>query len=393
MTSPTTRMAEYDEGDENERRQQIRLLSDSVAAFAAGRLPLARARRLRGAVPEFDAAMIAELAGQGWTGLLIEESCGGLGLGFAEAAAVVEGLAAQLAPEPYVPVAVLAARLLQAAAPGARRDALLAGIADGSLAPACAWQDMTDDFDPARPAFRAAFRASRDAGGWLIDGEARFVRPGSGASLYLLVARGEQGWALFEAPASAPGLEVNMEPQADGTALARIRANRLRLSEALPIGAEDFSAVLDQTLVMNAVELLALIRRMRAMTLEYTRTRVQFGKPIGSFQALQHRQVDLLIGEELSAAAVKEAIGALDAGAPAARRASLACRAKIRATETALHTAREAIQMHGGIGVTDEYDLGLYVNRTLSLAPWLGNARLHRQRWLQLNPPTPARAG
>jgi alkylation response protein AidB-like acyl-CoA dehydrogenase len=389
MTSPMASMVESVEIDEKERAEQFRLLSDSVTAFAAGRLPLTRARRMRGAVPEFDAAMIAELAGQGWTGLLIEESCGGLGLGFAEAAAVVEGLAAQLTPEPYVPVAVLAARLLQAAAPGARRNALLAGIADGSLAPACAWQDVGGEFDPARP----AFAASRGTGGWVINGEARFVRPGSGASLYLLVARGEQGWALFEAPTSAPGLEVRTEPQADGTALARIRANGLRLSEALPIGAGDFSAVLDQTLVMNAVELLALIRRMRAMTLEYTRTRVQFGKPIGSFQALQHRQVDLLIGEELTAAAVKEAIGALDAGAPAARRASLACRAKIRAAETAVHTAREAIQMHGGIGVTDEYDLGLYVNRTLTLAPWLGNARLHRQRWLQLNPPTMARAG
>lgn len=389
MTSPMASMVESVEIDEKERAEQLRLLSDSVAAFAAGRLPLARARRMRGALPEFDAAMIAELAGQGWTGLLIEESCGGLDLGFAEAAAVVEGLAAQLAPEPYVPVAVLAARLLQAAAPGARRNALLAGIADGSLAPACAWQDVAGDFDPARP----AFAASRDTAGWVVNGEARFVRPGSGASLYLLVARGEQGWALFEAPASAPGLEARMEPQADGTALARIRANGLRLREALPIGAGDFGAVLDQTLVMNAVELLALTRRMRAMTLEYTRTRVQFGKPIGSFQALQHRQVDLLIGEELTAAAVKEAIGALDAGAPAARRASLACRAKIRAAEAAVHTAREAIQMHGGIGVTDEYDLGLYVNRTLTLAPWLGNARLHRQRWLQLNPPTMARAG
>lgn len=389
MTSPMASMEESVEIDEKERAEQFRLLSGSVTAFAAGRLPLTRARRMRGAVPEFDAAMMAELAGQGWTGLLIEESCGGLGLGFAEAAAVVEGLAAQLAPEPYVAVAVLAVRLLQAAAPGARRNALLAGIADGSLAPACAWQDAAGDPDHNRP----AFRARRATGGWVLDGEARYVRPGSGASQYLLVARGEDGWALFEAPASAAGLQVRTEPQADGTALARVRASGLRLAEALPISAEDFSAALDQTLVMNAVELLALIRRMREMTLEYTRTRVQFGKPIGSFQTLQHRQVDLLIGEELTAAAVKEAILALDAGAAAARRASLACRAKIRAAEAAVHTAREAIQMHGGIGVTDEYDLGLYVNRTLTLAPWLGNARLHRQRWLQLNPPTMARAG
>jgi alkylation response protein AidB-like acyl-CoA dehydrogenase len=384
-----TRMTQTVDNEDKERSEQLRLLTDSVAAFAAGRLPLARARRLRRALPEFEPAMMAELAGQGWTGLLIEESCGGLGLGFAEAAAVVEGLAAQLAPEPYVAVAVLAARLLQAAAPGARRSALLAGIADGSLVPACAGRDAAGDPDPDRP----AFRARRAGSGWVLDGEARYVRPGSGASLYLLLARSEDGWALFEAPASAAGLELRQEPQADGTALARVRASGLRAVEAWPISAEGIAAALDQTLVMNAVELLALSRRMRAMTLDYTRTRVQFGKPIGSFQALQHRQVDLLIAEELAAAAVREAIGALDAGAAAARRSSLACRAKIRAAETALQTAREAVQMHGGIGVTDEYDLGLYVNRTLALAPWLGNARLHRQRWLQLNPPTLDRAG
>lgn len=377
------------DSDENERGEQLRLLTDSVAAFAAGRLPLARARRLRRALPEFEPAMMAELAGQGWTGLLIEEACGGLGLGFAEAAAVVEGLAAQLAPEPYVPVAVLAARLLQAAAPGARRNALLAGIADGSLVPACAGQEVAGDPDPERP----GFRARRAEGGWQLDGEARYVRPGSGASLYLLLARGEDGWALFEAPASAAGLDLRPEPQADGTALARLRASGLRADEALPISDEAIAAAFDQALVMNAVELLALSRRMRAMTLDYTRTRVQFGKPIGSFQTLQHRQVDLLIAEELSAAAVREAIGALDGGAAAARRASLACRAKIRAAETAQHTAREAVQMHGGIGVTDEYDLGLYVNRTLALAPWLGNARLHRRRWQQRNPPTLDHAG
>ncbi|MDT0496174.1 acyl-CoA dehydrogenase family protein [Algiphilus sp. W345] len=361
---------------------QLRLLADSVQAFATKRLPLARARRLRRENPEFEAAMLAEMAGQGWTGLLIPESMGGFGLGFAEAAVIVEGLSAQLAPEPFVPVAVLGAGLLNAAAPGAQRDALLSGIADGSVMPACAWQDTQGGFDPAYP----AFRARRAADGWIVEGEARFVRPGSGASTWLLVARTENGPVLFEAPLSAAGLDLSMEPQADGTALARVRAHGLCANEAMPLGADRLAAVLDQTLVMNAVELLALIRRMRSMTLEYLRTRVQFGKPIGSFQALQHRQVDLLLQEELTEAAVREAVAALDAGAPAARRTSLASRAKARAADAAMHTAREAIQMHGGIGVTDEYDLGLYVNRSLALAPWLGGARLHRQRWLALNP-------
>jgi alkylation response protein AidB-like acyl-CoA dehydrogenase len=228
--------------------------------------------------------------------------------------------------------------------------------------------------------------------GWQLTGEVRFVRPGQGGSHWLLPAECEQGLALFQSPFGAPDLAVLQELRADGTSVAHLRCQGLRLSEADCLGVGPsvtaaLTAALDEALVMNAVELLAMIRRMRAMTMQYLAERNQFGRPIGSFQTLQHRAVDLLIHEELTAAVIGQAIAGLDAGRPERERSSLASRAKARASETAVLTVRESIQMHGAIGTTDEYDLGLYVNRTLALCPWLGNAAHHRKRFLGLNPP------
>jgi alkylation response protein AidB-like acyl-CoA dehydrogenase len=131
---------------------------------------------------------------------------------------------------------------------------------------------------------------------------------------------------------------------------------------------------------MAGVELLACARRMLAMTLDFLRTRQQFGKPIGSFQGLQHRAVDLLIQQELSSALVGHALSEFDRGLVGRERAQLAARVKARCSHAALTIARESVQMHGAIGVTDEHDLGLYLQRTLVLSAWLGNASQQRRR-------------
>lgn len=373
-----------------ERADQIRLLKDSASAFAAGRLLVSRARRLRGALPEFEPAMFAELAGQGWTGLLVPESLGGFGLGFAEARVVVEALAARLAPEPLVPVAVLAAGVLRRCGESPVRDELLSALAEGKAIPALAWQNVDGGLD----AGAAPFSAQRAGEGWTLSGEARFVRPGSGATHVLLLAQPDGAPGVFVAELGASGLALSTEPQADGTGLARVRADQLRIARdhLLRLDLVSLEQALDEATVMNAVELLALMSRMRAMTLDYIKTRVQFGKPIGSCQVLQHRAVDMLIHEELAQAVVTEAIAALDAPeTTATQRASLASRAKARAAESLTQISRESIQLHGGIAVTDEYDLSLYVNRALALLPWLGNALAHRRRYVRLNPPMPER--
>jgi alkylation response protein AidB-like acyl-CoA dehydrogenase len=142
----------------------------------------------------------------------------------------------------------------------------------------------------------------------------------------------------------------------------------------------------DEALAMTGAELCGVMDRALEMSLEYLKTRVQFGKPIGSFQVLQHRAVDLHIQRELAAAALADITSELDRGVDAARRALLASRIKARCADAALAITREAIQLHGAIGFTDEYDAGLYLKRAMTLASWLGGATLHRRRYAQLMP-------
>ena len=131
-------------------------------------------------------------------------------------------------------------------------------------------------------------------------------------------------------------------------------------------------------------ELLALTRRMLSMTTDYLCTRQQFGKPIGSFQVLQHMAVDLLIQQELSDALVEHALQQFDGGLAGDERSALASRCKARCADAAQNAARQCVQLHGAIGYTDEYDLGLFVQRAHVLAAWLGNPLMHRRRYAAL---------
>jgi len=139
--------------------------------------------------------------------------------------------------------------------------------------------------------------------------------------------------------------------------------------------------------VLAAVEMSGMMRAMLDLTLDYLRTRVQFDKPIGSFQALQHRTVDLYVAEQLARDVAQAACTALDNGAAGNERALVASRAKARACESLNRLARECVQLHGAIGYTEEYALGAYVNRALVLSAWLGNAAAHRRRYARLAPP------
>ncbi len=216
------------------------------------------------------------------------------------------------------------------------------------------------------------------------------MRPGAGADGYIVSATGPQGLALVWVPADASGLTLSSQPLADGSYAAQLNLNSVRLpaSHLLAEGAAAAAALTrayDETLVLASVELLALVRSMLAMTQDYLRTRIQFGKPIGSFQSLQHRTVDLLIQQELTASVVTQALALLDdPAADASARSALASRVKSRASDAGLQVAREAVQLHGAIGVTDEYDLGLYLQRALVLAAWLGNGNQQRRRYANL---------
>ena len=192
-------------------------------------------------------------------------------------------------------------------------------------------------------------------------------------------------------PAGAAGLEVSHEWRADGTPSGIVTLNDVDVAEGHVLNAPSATALegleraVEQTCVMAGAETLGVIEATLKMTLEYMRNRVQFGKAIGTFQALQHRAADLYIQQELVRAVLGDAVQTLDGHASAADCSKIASRCKSRSSEAGLRITREAIQLHGAIGFTDEYDLGLYVKRALVLSAWLGNSADHRRRFARLN--------
>ena len=360
-------------------------LRDSVADYVKRGTDLARARRLRGTPAEYDRAAWDKMAGLGWLGILVPEQYAGLGLGLAEAAIVAEGLAQALVPEPFTAVAVLAARALAEGDNDALKQELLPQVVSGKLIPALAWQECAGTLDVAA----IGMQAVPFEGGFRLNGGKRFIAGAAGADGYIVSAKTVHGIELFWIARSAAGVEIKLEPLADGRYFGvLILSNAFVASESRVARAGTARAALEKALdhatVIAAAELCGVMGRALEMSLDYMKTRVQFGKPIGSFQALQHRAVDLYIQQQLSSAVLEEVLCALDRNPDARTRAALASRVKARCSDAGLRIAREAIQIHGAIGFTDEYDAGLYLKRAVVLSAWLGNAALHRRRYAQL---------
>lgn len=382
------------EADTADRIEARALLRASAEAFCASESPLSRARGLRGKSPGFDLGFWNSLVQQGWTGVRAPESAGGFGQGLSEMAEVVSALAGQVAPEPVTPVLVFAGRLLAACGEGETAAQLLEQTVSGRLLPAVAWQEDASggtSFDRAGGLAEPSTVCAPGTAGLRLSGRKLHVRPGGAASGHVVTATSPDGLALVWVPAGVPGVSCTLQRLADGTFAGQVDMKDVKLhaSHLLAVGEAAraaFWAAYDEALVMAGVELLACTRRMMAMTLDYLRTRKQFGKPIGSFQGLQHRAVDLLIQQELAGALVQHAIAAFDRGLDSTERARLATRVKARCSDAALATAREAVQMHGAVGVTDEFDLGLFLQRVLVLSAWLGNGSQQRRRFAALSP-------
>lgn len=360
------------------------MLRDSVADFTARASDIARVRRMRDRGEDCDRALWSRMAGLGWLGILVPEECGGLGLTLSEAAIVAEGLSGALAPEPYTAVAVLAASVL-AQARGELGDALLRQLAAGESIVALAWQETAGDIEVAS----VSARATPFEGGYRLEGVKRYVAGGTAADGYVVTAAAGDGVALYWVPRATAGVTVSADTLADGRRSATVtltdavvpRAHELARGAAARDAAE---RARDSATAIAGAELLGVMHKALDLSLEYMRTRVQFGKPIGSFQALQHRAVDLYIQRQLASAVLEDGLRRFASAGDARTRAVLASRIKARCSEAGLRIAREAIQIHGAIGFTDEYDAGLYLKRALVLASWLGNAALHRRRYARL---------
>jgi alkylation response protein AidB-like acyl-CoA dehydrogenase len=372
---------------ESGRADERRMLAESVADFARRATDMARVRRWRAVAPGYDRALWREMAAMGWTGLLLPERFGGSDLGLQEMAEVARGLARMLLPEPLVPCAVLAPRALLHCAGAPLSAELLPQIAAGDCIAALAWQEEAGDLERDRPATQA-----RSAAGQIrLDGSKRFVAGAAGADGFIVSARAGSELVLVWVPAASSGLGVRLEALADGRFAGRLALAGVSVAErnVLAQGEAAQAALhraVDEASAMAAAELLGVMNRALEMTLDYLRTRVQFGRTIGSFQALQHRAVDLYVQEQLASAALADAACALDQCPGDGGTAAAVSRAKARCSDAAALITRQAIQMHGAIGFTEDSDVGLYVKRALTLAAWLGNSAYHRRRFTRLAP-------
>ena len=359
----------------SEEHEELRA---SVRRFLADRAPLTRVRELMDTDDGLDKA-VWDQAGQqlGLQALAIPESYGGAGFTFAEQAIVLEELGAALYTGPYLASAVLAANaLLSSDDEGARQD-FLPGIASGETIATLAFTEDNGSWDLGA----IATTAVKDGPGWRLDGHKSFVLDGATAGLILVAAATDAGLSLFAVESGAAGLTATVLPALDQTR----KLGRLEFAGVTGrlIGSPgDAAAALERTLDIAAIALAAEqlggASRALNMTVEYTKIRHQFDRPIGSFQAIKHRCADLLLEVESLRSAVSYAAAAVTESPEEIP--VLASLLKAYASETYFYVTAESIQMHGGIGFTWEHDAHLYFKRAKSTELFLGDGAYHRER-------------
>jgi alkylation response protein AidB-like acyl-CoA dehydrogenase len=354
-------------------------LREAVRRFLAERAPLARVRALMETADGTDPDVWRQAGTQlGLPGIAVPEEYGGAGFSFAEQAIVLEELGAALFTGPYLASAVLAATALLAGDDTEAKKDLLPGIATGETVATLAFTEDDGSWDPA--SIRLAAIEDR---GWHLDGHKSFVLDGHAADLILAVAAtGTDGkLSLFAVDHTADGLTRRALPTLDQTRkLARLEFSRTPARLVGEPGAA--RAVLDRTLDVAAIALAAEqlggAQRALDMAVAYAKIRQQFGRPIGSFQAIKHRCADLLLEVESLRSAVGYAAAAVAAGSTEVP--VLASLLKAYASEVYSHVAGENIQIHGGIGFTWEHDAHLYLKRAKASELFLGDAGYHRER-------------
>lgn len=329
-----------------------------------------------------------EIAGVGWLGMSVPETLGGLGLGWRAMAAVLEEAGRAQLPEPLVGAGVLPAALLARIAPvdAARRDALLHAVCGGETLVGLAWQETEGQLEAGEAATAFGVSVIEREGAYVLNGEKRHVVPGAGVDGWLVTADGERGTALFFVAAGTPGVTAQVHARADGAAACHLAIESAVVPADALLARDGVLDAVDEALdlgrLMQSAELVGVARQVLADSVAYLNTRQQFGRPLASFQALQHRLVDAAMQVELASNSLLDALDTLAAQPDdATLRKTLASRAKARAARAGLEAARLAIQLHGAIGYTEECDVSLYFRSALHLAAWLGNAAAHRQRY------------
>lgn len=365
-----------------------RLLQDSAREFFAERAPLKALRAERDAGRPYDPELWREIAGLGFAGAAVPEALGGSGMGWRALGIILEAAGRTLAASPLTQTALVGVAAIRTLGDEAQRARLLPALAAGTITTALAFDEGAHHAPT-----RLTARATRDGDGWRLDGMKRFVPDGATAS-HLLVAAlagttpGTEGrLALFVVEGSASGLQRRPLAMADSRGMADLEFAGLRVGGDAHLAgdaAATLERVLDIARIGLAAEMLGAADGLFSMTLDYLKIRRQFGRPIGSFQALQHRAARMFTDLELTRSCVAAALDALDAAEAAAQIPALASLAKARAADTLHLISNEAVQLHGGIGMTDAHDAGLFLKRARVLETLYGTAGWHRDRSARL---------
>jgi len=367
------------------------MLAETASQFMAEEGAIAKQLRHwrdRNCKDGFGHALWKEMAELGFTGILVCEEDGGLGMGHVEAGIVLEEIGRNLTPSPFLTSSVLAATAL-----GEASEELRGRYLPGLVAGDSVFAVAIDEGAKHRPE-RIACKAEKSGNGFKLSGKKNFVVQGASSDMIIVAARtsgsdaDEDGITLFAVPKDAAGMSHDAVRLVDSSMATHTTFDNVELDGGAVIGEVDggrevLNKILNAGRVGSAAEGVGVARGAMDMTVDYLKQRKQFGKLIGEFQALQHRAAHLYSEVEIARAAVIKAQQLLDGGSEKADLMVSVAKAKV--AKTAGLAVREGVQMHGGIGMTDEYDIGLYMKRDRALQEFLGDAYYHTNRVAELS--------
>jgi acyl-CoA dehydrogenase len=365
------------------------MLKDSAREFCSTNAPIAQLRKLRDTdnPDAFDRATWKAMVDLGWAGIPWPEEYGGLAFGYKGLGVVTEETGRTLTASPLYASVWVAGTAVNLGGSAAQKGELLPAIASGNLLMALALEE-SHRHDP----YGIATTATAGGAGYVINGSKTFVLDGNSADKLIVVTRtsGQRGdragLSLFIVDRTARGVTVRRTRMTDSRNVANIDFKDVNVDTGALLGQKDKGAdVLDPTLDIARIgltaEMLGSLQECFERTVQYLKEREQFGVKIGTFQALKHRAADMFCEVELSKSCVLEALTALDEGRDPAEIAKLASLAKAKVGDTCHRVSREGIQMHGGIGMTDEFDIGFFIKRAAVAEQTFGDANFHRNRY------------
>lgn len=368
----------------NEEQEMLR---DSARSFLENECPTTYVRKMLDDETGFSPDLWRRIADMGWTGILFPEKYGGLGLGMIDLVVVLEEMGRALLPAPFLSTIVESGSAIHLGGTESQRKKLLPALISGDRIAAFAFSEPGQGLSAGSIATRAT--GDRRRGHYVLDGVKALVHSAAGADLLVVAARtrargkAEDGISLFLVDAATRGVTITPLPSTDGTRrVAEVKFRKVKLGSDALLGRLDgawpvIRKVIDRATLAICAEQMGLAQKCLEMSVEYAKTRVQFGKPIGTFQAIKHPCADMLLEIESGKSAVYYAAWAIDRSPKAAPLA--VSMAKSYAGEAGYRIAARALQLHGGIGFTWEHDLHLYLKRAKTTELTYGDGKYHRE--------------